>query len=301
MQPSTHILAEPPPARKAAAVNVLPREAQLEALSLLVEGVSLRSVTRLTRIHRTTVMNLMNRAGDRLAAFLNRRMRGLHLKHLQCDEVWTFCLKKQGRLSPSEQHNDEIGDQFLFVALDEETKLIPTFRIGKRTRENTEAFMLDLAERIVAPQNYGTAENRPLISTDGWAAYPYAVDLASADTIRHGVLIKDFAVRAAGPYGPPVLVNETRRVLSRGLLPREICTSHVERHNLAIRTFLRRFTRLALGFSKKLDNLIAATTLYLAHYNSWRKHATLGVTPAMAAGVARYRWSLAELLEAAGG
>lgn len=274
---------------------------QIEALSLLVEGVSLRSVTRLTRIHRTTVAKLMCRAADRLALFLDDRMRNLRLSHVQCDEIWTFCLKKQGRLTSDEQHDETIGDQYLYVALDEATKLIPSFAIGKRNREVTEAFMLDLAGRIIAPWSADPSK-RPQISTDGWAAYPGAVDLAFADTVRHGVLIKDYQQsEQPGRYGPPELVGETRRAMSPGLPLNQICTSHVERNNLTIRTFMRRFTRLALGFSKKRENLIAATTLYVAHHNFCRKHSALnGDTPAMAAGLTRHRWSMLELLNQAG-
>lgn len=294
------ILAPPPAFRKAVAVvNVLPRNQQLDALNMLVEGASLRSVSRLTRVHRTTVMKHMVRAGDRMYGFLDARMRRLHLEHLQCDEIWTFCLKKQARLTAEEQDNDTIGDQFLFLALDEKTKLIPTFRIGKRTRETTEEFMLDLAERVVTPR-LGEPGERPIISTDGWAAYPGAVDLAFAGTVRHGVLIKEFAEsEQPGRYGPPELAAEVRRPLDRELYPDEICTSHVERNNLTIRTFMRRFTRLALGFSKKLDNLQAATALYVAHYNFCRRHSTLRMTPAMAAGLTSHRWSMEELLRAA--
>lgn len=300
MQPSSLILADPPPIRKAVAVNVLPREQQVEALHLLVEGVSLRSVTRLTHVHRTTVMNLMVRAGDRLRDFLDERMHNIRTEHVQCDEIWTFCRKKQGRLRADEQGDDAIGDQFLFVAFDQRSKLVPTFAVGKRTTQTTEAFMLDLSERIVTPR-IGEPGFRPLISTDGWAAYPGAVDLAFAGTARHGVLIKDFRQsEQPGRYGPPEMVGETRRPMTPGVVPGDICTSHVERNNLTIRTFMRRFTRLALGFSKKRDNLIAATTLFVAHYNYCRRHSSVGGTPAMAAGLARHRWSMEELLRAAG-
>src|SRR5205814_3569457 len=190
--------------------------------------------------------------------------------------------------------------QFLFVALDQMTKLVPTFVVGKRTRQVTEAFALDLASRMVTPQLGGKGD-RPLISTDGWRAYPGAIDLAFADTVRHGVLIKDYEQsEQPGRYGPPVLVGETRRPLSPGLNPAAICTSHVERHNLSIRTFMRRFTRLALGFSKKLPNLTAATALYVAHYNFCRWHGTLNKTPAMAAGLTGHQWTMIELLSEAG-
>src|SRR5207249_1672810 len=144
-----------------------------------------------------------------------------------------------------------------------------SFVLGKRTGENTERFMLDLARRVVRLDPALTAvEDQPLISTDGWAAYPGAVDLAFADTVAHGVIIKSYAEsEQPGRYAPPLVIATERRPVTKGLDPYAICTSHVERHNLSIRTFLRRFTRLAPGFSKKLENLDAAIALYIAHYN----------------------------------
>jgi IS1 family transposase len=281
-------------------VNVLTREEQVRALHLLVEGNSLRSVTRLTGTHRTTVIRLMLRAGDRLRTFLDERMKNLVLRHVQCDEIWTFVQKKQGRLQEAERDKDDVGDQYLFVALDQTTKLVPCFALGKRTMETTERFMLDLAGRMRTPRA-GEAGFRPQVSTDGWRSYPEAVDLAFAGTVRHGISIKEYAQSdQPGRYGPPVLVGEERRPLSPDLSPGAICTNHVERHNLSIRTFMRRFTRLALGFSKKLRNLNAATALYVAHYNFSRWHGSLKMTPAMSAELTGHPWTMDELLSEAG-
>jgi IS1 family transposase len=285
---------------KADSMNVLDASEQVAVLHHLVEGNSLRSTTRLTGIHRTTIMHLMNEAGDCLRKFLDVRMRHLNLRHVQCDEIWTFVRKKQARLTDEERNNEQIGDQYLYIALDQLTKLVPCYVIGKRTREVTEAFALDLSTRIVTPR-LGETGFRPQISTDGWAAYPGAIDLAFADTVRHGVLIKDYQEsEQPGRYGPPELVSETRIPMSEDLNPSTICTSHVERHNLSIRTFMRRFTRLALGFSKKLRNLEAATNLYVAHYNYCRWHGTLNKTPAMAAKLTGHPWTMEELLSEAG-
>jgi IS1 family transposase len=281
-------------------VNVLSRERQIEALHLLVEGNSLRSVTRLTGTHRTVVMRLMVRAGERLRAFLDTTMRGLKLEHIQVDEIWTFVACKQARLIPEKADHPEFGDMFLYVALDQKTKLVPAYTIGKRNRGTTEDFMLDLSHRVVAPQLDSWGE-RPQISTDGWMAYPNAIDLAFAGTAKHGVLIKNFREsQQPGRYGPPELCGETRQPLCDDLHPDAICTSHVERHNLSIRTFMRRFTRLALGFSKLLRNLEAATALYVAHYNYCRWHGSLKKTPAMAAHLTDHSWTMEELLVTAG-
>ncbi len=130
---------------------VLTRQESLSVLHLLVEGNSLSSIQRLTGIHRDTVARLMLRNGEQMRGLMDRRFRNLELNHLQCDEIWTFVRKKQGKLKPQEEGNHRIGDQYLFIALDEETKLVPSFAIGKRTSEPTELFMDDLAGRIVVP------------------------------------------------------------------------------------------------------------------------------------------------------
>ncbi|HEV3146657.1 MAG TPA: hypothetical protein VGZ47_22405 [Gemmataceae bacterium] len=277
-------------------MNVLSREDQVSVLHQLVEGTSLRSTTRLTGIHRTTIMNLMVNIGERIRHWLNLRMTHLHLNHIQMDEIWTFVLKKQARVAPEDQDNPLIGDQYLFISLDEETKLVPSFLIGKRVSGITQTFVTDLQRRIVASHR-----NPVRLSTDGWPAYPSAIDMSFGNSAEHGILIKDFAeTEQPGRYGPPVVVGEHRISRSARLDQNEICTSHVERHNLSIRTFMRRFTRLALGFSKKLRNLEAATSLYVAHYNFCRWHGTLNRTPAMAAGLTGHPWTLGELLTEAG-
>jgi IS1 family transposase len=278
----------------------LSRERQVAVIHLLCEGNSIRSAERLTSTHRDTIMRLLVRVGGRCRAFLDEQLRGLRLDHLQCDEIWTFAGCKQAHLPPEKADDPAFGDQFLFVALDQRTKLIPSFLVGKRNRETTEAFMLDLAGRIVTPR-LGEKGRRPQISTDGWTAYPGAVDLAFADTAEFGVIIKDYQpAEQPGRYGPPEMVATLRRPVTRSLDADTICTSHVERNNLSIRTFMKRFTRLALGFSKKVANLNAAVALHVAHYNFCRYHSTIRSTPAMAAGVAGHPWSVDELLEEAG-
>lgn len=167
---------------------VLREDKRHAVLNLLVEGNSIRSTERITGVHRDTVMRLLVHAGGQCLEFLDQRMRGLKLRHLQLDEIWTFVDTKQAHIRPERRDDDTIGDQYLFVAFDEDTKLIPTFRIGKRTTENIEAFLLDLADRIV----HEPGVHIPQISTDGFAAYPGAVDLAFANEADYGVLIKSY-------------------------------------------------------------------------------------------------------------
>ena len=274
--------------------NILPYEAQRLIVHMLAEGNSIRSTERVAGAHRDTIMRLLVRTGNGGRALLDERLRGLKLRHVQADEIWTFCKKRQGQLTPEEAVNYTIGDQFLFAAFDTDTKLIASYALGKRTSEVSRAFMSDLAGRIVT--------ETPLLSTDGFNAYPDAVRGAFGDDVNYGQIIKDFAEPVQpGRYGPPVMVaSERRQIIGlEDIDPFSICTSHVERNNLTIRTFMRRFTRLSLGFSKKLTNLAAAVALHVAHYNLCRVHGGLEkITPAMAAGVTDHAWELDELLAA---
>jgi len=210
--------------------------------------------------------------------------------------------RSRGVLDPDDEGNIRIGDQYLWLAIDEDTKLVPTFVVGKRTADNARRFMVDLANRIALPQPTDTGERDgiiPQISTDGFNAYPEAVDLAFGSYCRFGTLIKDYRnADQPGRYGPPELVGTARREVFGHVELSTICTSHAERVNLTTRTLLKRFTRLSLCFSKKLENLIAAVAIYVAYYDFCRQHATLkGRTPAMAAGVTSRPWSMEELFE----
>jgi IS1 family transposase len=280
-------------------VYVLPKEKQLGVIHLLVEGSSIRSAERLTGVHRDTIMRLIVRIGQKCAAMHDRWMRNLTLRHIQCDEIWTFVLKKQGRIPVALDVDPRIGDQYLFVGIDQDTKLIPSYVLGKRTKVTTDRFMGDLESRLVLPQLFGPGQ-RPQISTDGWRAYPESVDAAFAGRADHGVLVKNYRnTDMPGRYGPPEMIGTDRQVINGGIDEWSICTSHVERSNLTIRTLLKRFTRLALGFSKKFENLEAAISLYMGYYNFCWMHRSLAGTPAMAAKITGHPWTVAELVSEA--
>jgi IS1 family transposase len=274
--------------------NILPQTKQQAVIHLLVEGNSIRSVERLTGVHRDTICRLLVKIGNKCRAFLDDRMRGLHLQHLELDEIWTFVQKKQAMIGEGER-DQKIGDQYMFIAFDQKTKLIPTFALGKRDSAVTRVFINDLASRIVS--------SYPQISTDGFLPYIGAIRESFGNEAAHGVLVKDYAQNdydQPGRYGPPSMVAANREQMT-GLhdIPlHTICTSHVERNNGNIRMFVKRFTRLTLAFSKKLDNLAAAAALYAAYHNYCRVPRKLRITPAMAAGIADHVWELDELLAA---
>jgi len=277
--------------------NVLKRGKQIQILRLLSEGNSIRSTERLTGIHRDTIMRTVVRFGNQCRDFLDDTLRNLRLRHVQCDEIWTFVGKKQGHCHGRERNNPAIGDAYLFTALDTDTKLLVTFAVGKRTAETTEMFMADLEKRLYrTPDTIG--DQRPQISTDGWGPYGPTIADSFRNTVRHGVLIKNYVNPEVGRYAPPALVKADRFNVQGIKDLATICTSHVERMNGSIRLFMKRFTRLTYAFSKKLENLAAATAIHAAVYNFCRIHRTLGCTPAMAAGVIGELWNMDELFDA---
>ena len=293
--------------------NILPRNKQIEVLQHLVEGNTLRSTVRLTGVHRTTIMNLMVAFGQKCKAFMDAQLRRLTLDHIECDEIWTFVAKKQARLTTDQKAEcHDIGDVYLWTCLDKETKLVVSYLVGKRSADNARRLMKDLAARLVFPTPHQTDDHAfqvglPIyvtqISTDGFAAYPEAVDLAFGGHVKYGQIIKDYR-NATMIYTPSEMVGAERKGIFgiREDEERTICTSHVERHNLTIRTLMKRFTRLSLGFSKKLENLEAACAVFLAYYNfCWRtRDANEGRTrlpAAMAAGVVDTLWSFEDLFD----
>jgi IS1 family transposase len=276
--------------------NVLCREKQIAVLRLLSEGNSIRSTERLTGVHRDTIMRLVIRFGNHCRSFLDDTLMNLNLQHVQLDEIWTFCRMKEAMAKKRRLDTSVIGDQYLFTALDTDSKLLVTFAIGKRSWETTNAFIRDLRKRLVTPVTLG--EERPQLSTDGFETYRPAIRRHFNGTVRHGVIIKRFTDKDTGRYAPPPLAG-TERINVNGINNlRTICTSHVERMNGSIRQFVKRFTRLTYAFSKRLGNLAAACALHVAVYNFVRVHRSLGCTPAMAAGVVGELWDMDRLFDA---
>lgn len=284
--------------------NHLANDKMISVIHHLTEGNSIRATSRLCKVHRDTILKYLVEVGNACNSFMDLSFETLHLEHLEIDEIWTFCGKKQGNLTEKERDIESLGDQYLFIALDEETKLIPAYALGKRTAENAHKLAQKLASQLIRRPG---GQNDIDISTDGFNAYPGAIGEAFGETAHHGVLIKNYVNPEVGRYAPPRLMN-TDRIGIQGITDlATICTSHVERTNLTIRTFMQRFTRLALGFSKKVENLEAAVQLHLAYYNfCWQprekgKSGKLRPTPCMMAGLTDHVWTIAELIENAKG
>jgi IS1 family transposase len=269
-------------------MNRLSLDRRTQAIHCLVEGNSIRSTERMTGIHRDTVMRLLVEVGAGCSALIDERMRDLDCRRIQVDEIWAYVQKKQRQVRAGDDRQ-RVGDFWTFVAIDADTKLIPTYRVGKRDLPTATAFMDDLASRL---------SNRVQLSSDALRAYVDATERAFGADVDYGQLVKAYEAEPIGPgrYSPPRVVAAERIQIAGSPDPAHISTSFVERQNLTMRMSMRRFTRLTNAFSKKVENLRAAVALHFAHYNFVRVHKSLRVSPAMAAGVSAHLWSLEELV-----
>lgn len=273
-------------------MNTLSRPAQVRVLSLLCEGSSIRAVERLTGAHRDTITRLGVRVGYACMALHDRWVRDVIPSMIQLDEIWSYVAKKQGHLDDGDP--ETWGDQYTFVATDTQTKLTIAYLTGKRTAESTRVFAADLRARVLG---------RPHLVSDGFNAYPDAIEEAFGVKVDYAQVIKRFAddgvEEAARRYSPGKFVGVQKQAVFGAPDLDASHTCHVERQNLTMRMHMRRMTRLTNAFSKKAENLAAAVALHVAFVNFVRVHQTLRVTPAMAAELTDHVWSMEELLDAA--
>ncbi len=275
-------------------MNRLGTEKRRAVIACLVEGNSIRATVRMTGVAKNTVVKLLVDLGTACSDYQDRVMRDLPCKHIQADEIWTFCGSKAKNV-PAEKYDDpNYGDVWTWVAIDSDTKLVPSYRVGARDLQEAQLFMRDVAKRL---------RHRVQLTTDAHRPYLTAVEGAFAGDVDYAQLIKVYGSDAskrkggAAKYSPAVCLGSHSEVVTGSPDPAHVSTSHVERANLTMRMSMRRFTRLTNAFSKKLENLAAAVSLHFAHYNFCRVHLSLdGQTPAMAAGVTDHVWTLDELI-----
>lgn len=261
----------------------------VQIVRLLMEGVTIRGISRITGIHKNTIMGLSVTVGQKCAELLDSKVRDIQPRYVQADELHTFVHTKEGHRNWDDP--SEWGDCYTWLALDAETKLIIAHHLGKRDSANASIFIRYLACRVVG---------RFQLTTDAFHGYFTPVARMFAPDIDYAQLSKMYGKPDdAGPgwYGPPqVIAAIPKPKIGRPDMD-YVSTSYVERANLSVRTSLRRFTRLALGFSKKLENLRATVALYVAWYNFCRVHQTLRQTPAMQAGLTDHVWTVKEMIE----
>jgi len=295
-------------------VNQLPPEKRAQILRLLVEGNSLRAISRIVDCSINTVTKLLVSVGKACAEYQDRILRNLPCKRIQVDEIWSFVYSKQKNVPQEKQGEFGIGDVWTWVALCPDTKLAVSWMVGDRSQGTADSFMADLASRL---------RYRIQLSTDGYTAYPGAVEKAFGAGVDYGAVMKVFragragsrsrkaSIRPSTPDAPPHTEHrysqpDTCTLIQKTAImghPKKehLSTSLVERQNLTMRMCMRRFTRLTNAFSKKVENHVYAVALHFMYYNFVRIHCSIRVTPAMEAGVTNRLWELEELLGLPGG
>lgn len=269
-------------------MNCLSLEKRTQILGMLVEGNSRRATSRLADVSINTVTKLLVDIGYSCAEYLSRTLRNLTCKRIQCDEIWTFWYAKAKNVPAEKKTQFGYGDVWTWVAIDADTKLVPSWCVGTRDASTAHDFMQDLAGRLA---------NRVQLTTEGHRIYLDAVENAFGSNIDYSMLVKMYGEdpKPDTRYSPGECIGCQTVGITGNPDPRDISTSHVERQNLTMRMGMHRSIRLTNAFSKKVENHVAMVAIHFLHYNFARIHKALRVTPATAAGICDHVWSLEEM------
>lgn len=263
-----------------------------QVVHLLCEGMGIRAVSRFTGLHRDTVLSILETVGAKCAAFLDAKVRNVNAEYVQCDEIHTFVYSKPQN---TPRGDEEHGEFFTYLSVDRASKLIINWRTSKRDGENTVAFIQDLKARLAV---------RTQLTTDAFAGYCRgygAIRQVFGQDVDYATEVKVYGRKndLISRFFNPMVVTGIKRQMRIGTPDLTMATTcHVERTNLSVRQFTRRFTRCTLGYSKTVENLRHAVAMFICHFNFVRKHGAHGQTPAQAANLTDKAWTIEEILSA---
>ena len=272
-------------------MNKVPATKRAQILNMLCEGSSMRSISRVVDVSINTVDRYLTLAGEACADFHDKTVRGLTTQRVQCDEIWSFCgMKEKTAKAMGQDRPENVGDVWTWTAIDADSKLIIAWLLGGRDAGYAHEFMNDVASRLA---------NRVQLTTDGHAAYLLAVPDAFAFEVDYAQLVKVYGPDPGEDqrrYSPAACLGSEKHRILGNPKAEHVSTSYIERSNLTLRMANRRFTRLTNAFSKKLENHAHMVALYTVWYNFVKMHRTLGMSPALAAGVSKTLWSINDLV-----
>jgi IS1 family transposase len=271
-------------------MNRLDNITRAQVINCLIEGCSIRATVRMTGVAKKTVMRLLVEVGEVCAVYQDQAFRNLCCKRLQLDELWSwiYC-KDKNRTEEIARKCPDAGDVWLWVAVDADTKLVPSWRLGQRDLATATDFVNDLAQRV---------KGRVQVTTDALRTYVNVIENAFGSECDYAQLHKVYRAPLENEtrYSPAKCIGCDMKAVSGNPDPKHVSTSFVERQNWTVRTTMRRYTRLSNGFSRKLENHAAATALNYFAYNFIKIHRTLRMSPAMAAGVSDRLWEVSDLV-----
>ena len=270
-------------------MNRLPVAKRVQILSMLCEGSSMRSISRVVDVSINTVTKLLVDAGEVCASFHDEHVRGVKARRVQVDEIWSFTYAKQKNVETAKAAPEGAGDTWTWTGLDADSKLIVSWLVGPRDAGSAYTFVEDLAARLAG---------RIQLTSDGLRLYLDAVEAAFGADVDYSQLVKLYGTTVENEtrYSPATCLGCAAKAVTGDPDPKHISTSYVERQNLTMRMSMRRFTRLTNGFSKKIRNHVHMVALYTVFYNWTRIHKTLRTSPAQAAGLAERLWDMSDIV-----
>jgi IS1 family transposase len=271
-------------------MNKLPLPKRVQILSLLCEGSSMRSISRVADVSINTVSKLLIDAGNACSAFHDEKVRSVKAKRVQIDEIWSFIHAKQKNVTKAKAAPAHAGDVWTWTAIEADTKLLISWLVGGRDGGYAMAFVDDLRSRLA---------NRVQLTSDGHRAYLEAVEGAFGADVDYAQIVKLYGAAPEGErrYSPAECIGIKKTPIEGNPDMKHVSTSYVERHNLTMRMQMRRFTRLTNAFSKKFENHMHMVALYTVWYNFVKMHKSLKMTPALAADVTDRLWSMEDIAE----